>query len=306
MFEDIKAKMTGLQAILVTPFLENGDVDYDGIAQNVEKLIAAGVKWLTCTGHCGEFASLTFDEYVMVIKTVCQTAKGTDAIVVPGVSAHSLRTHIMLSNEAEKAGASAMLTAPPFYAPCKLPAAKAYFTELSKNCGLPMQLYYFPQLHRMELGTAELVELLSIGCFAAIKETSRLDSFTLLCALVGDKINVITGSGEYLAPDLLIAGGKGFISTTANYWPEGPLAMARAIIAGDYMAAARMRHAMAPFLTACERCGSIDTIKKLMTAFGYRGGSVRLPELPSISKQSELDELIVELNKLKENEVFRY
>ena len=301
---ETKARMTGLQAIITTPFFENGDINYDGLTNNTQMLIAKGVKWLTCTGTCGELASLTFDEYVQVIKTVCQSARGTDAIVVPGIGSSSLRTLIALANAAKEAGVHALMVIPPYYSPCKFSEAKAFFAEFAKNCRLPLQLYYYPQLHRMQLTLDQLEELLSMPCFAALKDTScDIVTYSQVCTRMGDKINIITGAGEYLVPDIIMAGGKGFISSIVNYAPEIPLAIAQALDTGDYLKTAQMRVLISPLMAALNRWGSIDTIKKLMDKFGYCGGYVRLPELSTI-KDEELEQLLEIIIRIKAAPVF--
>ena len=103
-------KLVGVQGIFPTPFKENQDVDYDGLASNVEKDIANGFKWLTCTGTGGEFYTLTTEEHKQVIRTVCEAAKGHDDVaVVPCVGSTSIRTAIELTQAAEEAGADAVL-----------------------------------------------------------------------------------------------------------------------------------------------------------------------------------------------------
>jgi len=222
-YDNIKSKLVGIQGIFPTPFLENGEVDYDGLAGNVEKDIAKGYRFLTCTGTGGEFYTLTPQEQKEVIRTVCRVAKDHPEVsVVPGIGASSLRVAVELAQAAEEEGAAAVLVTPPYYLPCSPDGAKAYFKELAKNTSLPFEMYYYPSVHQNQWSCFELADLLlENDHFIAMKETT-LDvvSFLKIAKLVGDKVNVITGASEFMVPDIALVGGKGFVWTWMHCMPE--------------------------------------------------------------------------------------
>lgn len=309
MRHEAQAKLIGVQGIFPTPFKENQDVDYDGLACNVQKDIANGFKWLTCTGTGGEFYTLTTEEHKQVIRTVCEAAKGHDDVaVVPCVGSTSLRAAIELTQAAEAAGADAVMVTPPFYLPAGLKGLKAYYAELARNTSIPFDMYYYPEVHHTVLPPQQLAELLlENDRFIAMKETSLDPVYQVLISkLVGEQVNVISGACEYMMPDTLLQGGKGFVWTWMHILPHVPLKMWEAAQRGDYALVAKMRDALLPFLLLLRTSGlgSTSTYKMLDEECGFAGGPARYPNMPTVTDKAQLKPLIEAIWALREHPLF--
>lgn len=306
---EAQSKLIGVQGIFPTPFKENGDLDLDGLASNVQKDIANGFKWLTCTGTGGEFYTLTTEEHKDVIRTVCRAAKGHDDVaIVPCVGSTSLRTAIELTQVAEEEGADAVMVTPPFYLPNSLAGLKAFFKELAANTSIPFDMYYYPEVHHTVLSPLQLAELIEDNDrIIAMKETSlaTVDSVTI-AKLVGDKVNIISGASEYMCPETVFEGGKGFVWTWMHIMPGIPLKMWDAVARGDYALAAKMRSVVMDFNVklAASGLGCTDTYKRLDMHFGFAGGPGRIPNIPKVKSNDELKPLIEEIMKVRENPLF--
>lgn len=307
---EAQSKLTGVQGIFPTPFKENGDVDFDGLASNVEKDIANGFKWLTCTGTGGEFYTLTTEEHKDVIRTVCRAARGhKDVAIVPCVGSTSLRTTIALTQVAEEEGADAVMVTPPFYLPCSLEGLKAYFKSLAEHTSIPFDFYYYPEVHHTVLSPHQLAELvLENDRIIAMKETclSSVES-VLIAELVADQVNIVSGASEYVVPDTALVGGKGFVWTWMHILPHIPLKLWAAVERGDYALAAKMRSAIMAFNLKIGASGleCTDTYKRLDMAFGFAGGPARIPNMPKVKSNEELKPLIDEIIKVRENPLFQ-
>ncbi|MBQ7581727.1 MAG: dihydrodipicolinate synthase family protein [Lachnospiraceae bacterium] len=310
MYESEKNKLTGVQGIFPTPFLENGDVDYVGLAENVRKDIKNGYRFLTCTGTGGEFYALTTEEHKNVIKTVCEAASEfKDVAVVPCIGTTSLRTAVELAQAAEEAGADAVMVTPSFYLPQSLENLKAYFAELAKNTSLPFDFYYYPEVHHTYLSPVELADLLlDNDHFIAMKETALATVASVQIAeLVADRINIITGASEYMAPETALIGGKGFVWTWMHIMPKMPLKIWEATEKGDYGLAAAMRKKVMRFdvMLAASGLSCTSTYKLLDEIFGFAGGPARNAAVPKVRNREELKKLVECIREIREDPIFR-
>lgn len=303
MRHDVQKKLVGVQAIGVTPFKENGDVDYDAFERNIDFQIRSGIRWITCGGTVGEFSTLTQEEYKRVIETVCGIVAGRGVAMVPCAASTSLRNVVELCNAAEKCGADAMLVPPPYYGGCSFESIYAFFRKVMEYTSLPLQLYYYPEAQGVKLTVNQLKELLALERFVSVKETSNhIPTSVLLTGLLGEEINFISGSGEYHVPDAMLFGEKGFTSSMANYLPKVPVKIWEAIEKKEYEKAAAMRRALEPLLYQLQNSAAFDIIKGVMNARGLRGGTVRVPNLQSDSES--LDMILRTVEELDNHPIF--
>lgn len=134
---------TGAGVAIVTPMHENGDVNYEKLSEILEEQIAGGTDAIIICGTTGESSTLTHEEHLDVIRyTVEKVAKRIP--VIAGTGSNCTATAIYLSQEAEKAGADALLLVTPYYNKATQNGLIAHYTAIAESVKLPIVLYNVP------------------------------------------------------------------------------------------------------------------------------------------------------------------
>ena len=137
------AIFTGAGVAIVTPMHENGDVNYEKLSEILEEQIAGGTDAIIICGTTGESSTLTHEEHLDVIRyTVEKVAKRIP--VIAGTGSNCTATAIYLSQEAEKAGADALLLVTPYYNKATQNGLIAHYTAIAESVKLPIVLYNVP------------------------------------------------------------------------------------------------------------------------------------------------------------------
>ena len=133
----------GAGVALVTPFHEDGSVNYEKLEQIVEEQIAGGTDCIIACGTTGEAATLSHEEHIEVIRFVCQVVNKRIPVVA-GTGSNCTETAVYLSTEAKKAGADGLLLVSPYYNKSTQKGLKVHFSEVAKAVDLPILLYNVP------------------------------------------------------------------------------------------------------------------------------------------------------------------
>ena len=126
----------GAGVALVTPFHEDGSVNYEKLEQIVEEQIAGGTDCIIACGTTGEAATLSHEEHIEVIRFVCQVVNKRIPVVA-GTGSNCTETAVYLSTEAKKAGADGLLLVSPYYNKSTQKGLKVHFSEVAKAVDLP-------------------------------------------------------------------------------------------------------------------------------------------------------------------------
>lgn len=133
----------GAGVALVTPFKENGEVNYSKLEELVEEQIAGGTDAIIACGTTGESSTMTHEEHLDVIEYVCQVTKKRIPVVA-GTGSNCTETAVYLSQEAERRGADGLLLVTPYYNKATQKGLIAHFTEIAQSVKLPVLLYHIP------------------------------------------------------------------------------------------------------------------------------------------------------------------
>ena len=209
--------VSGVGPPLVTPFDQNGDVDYGRLRELVGWVESRGVDFLVPCGSTSEAALLTADERARVVETVVSAAS---VPVVAGTGHPGLRETLESTRAAREAGADAALVVTPFYYEHGQEQLVAYYRELAGQSPLPVYLYAVPTYTGLELDPDTVGSLAAESGIAGLKDSSGS-----LGALVGhrrrtdDSFTLLAGSADLLASGL-VHGSDGGILAVANLRPE--------------------------------------------------------------------------------------
>lgn len=289
MTSEAAARLGGIFNITVTPFAPGGEIDFRGLAENVERLLAMGFDGLLIGGTYGEFPAMSADERSQLFRHVVEIVRDRVPILLCS-AASDPRVAIDLTRLATELGGIPMAT-PPFVSEVDDEHIVEFFRALAPASSAGLVIYNAPGIG-ITL-SARLIERLSdmrhiIGLKQGDLSPATIDE---LANRLGEKIKLFCASDlAFLGP--IAAGFHGLSSTNSSALPEVILESFRAIEAGDGRTATRLHKSWFAYRELARRFGQPQTVKAAMTRRGWAGGNVRSPLQRLTTKQSE------ELNKV--------
>jgi 4-hydroxy-tetrahydrodipicolinate synthase len=264
----------GVLPALITPFSEDGGaVDAVALADNVERLIAAGVGGLVPGGSTGEFTTLSGAERRRVAEVVIEAAGGR-VPVVPGTGALSTRETVELSVHAERAGAAAVMVVPPFYDAPRWPELLAHYHAVADAISIPIMYYNLPGATGVELSAAQLREL----PISYLKDTGG-DAVVATELIQTDGPTLLNGY-DTLTFAALAAGVEAVVWGAASIVPEQCVELHRLLIDDiDLPAARELWDRLWPLCQFLEAHSYSAAVKTACRLVGDTTGPVRAPLL---------------------------
>jgi 4-hydroxy-tetrahydrodipicolinate synthase len=214
-------RMWGCGTALVTPFADDGSVDYGALLALVEWQIAEGIHYLVPCGSTGEAATLTPAEHRKVVETVVEAVKGRVAVVA-GAGSNDTRRAIEMSREMKAAGATHLLHVTPMYNKPPQRALIAHFRAIADAVDLPIMLYNVPGRTGINMEAKTTLALAEVPNIIAVKEASG--NITQIMHIIADRPDdfaVISGDDSVTLP-IMAVGADGIVSVISNATP-GPM-----------------------------------------------------------------------------------
>ena len=244
----------GAGVALVTPFHEDGSVNYEKLEQIVEEQIAGGTDCIIACGTTGEAATLSHEEHIEVIRFVCQVVNKRIPVVA-GTGSNCTETAVYLSTEAKKAGADGLLLVSPYYNKSTQKGLKVHFSEVAKAVDLPILLYNVPSRTGVNITPETIVALCKeYENIVGVKEASgNFSAIAQIASLSGGSVDIYSGNDDQTVP-MMALGAKGVISVLSNVAPRQVHDMCAAFKAGDVAKARQMQIDAIPLIEAlfCE------------------------------------------------------
>lgn len=211
--------ITGSIVALVTPMHDDGQVDWDSLDRLVEFHIKEGTDAIVAVGTTGESATLDTKEHCAVIERVVKVAAGRRPIIA-GTGANSTSEAIELTQEAKVLGADAALLVTPYYNKPPQRGLIAHHEAIAAAVDIPQILYNVPGRTACDMLPETIAALADVEQIVAVKEaTGDMTRARQVIDLVGDRMAVYSGD-DATAYELILMGGKGNISVTANVVPK--------------------------------------------------------------------------------------
>jgi 4-hydroxy-tetrahydrodipicolinate synthase len=272
------SEFAGLSVAMITPFNQDGQVDYDTMRAQIEFQIAAGTNCLCPVGTTGESPTLSHEEHDRVIEFVCETVAGRIK-VMPGTGSNNTAEALRLTRHAEKAGADAALQIAPYYNKPTQQGFYEHFKQLANHSGLPQCIYNIPGRTGKNIEPETIIRLAEIENITMVKEaTGSLDQASAI--LSSTDLTVLSGDDSLTLP-LMAIGASGVISVVGNILPQAMAALIDASLQGDLEEARRLHHQLFPL---CRDMLGLATnpipIKAAMRILGRDTGRLRLPMTP--------------------------
>ena len=275
--------ITGSIVALVTPMHEDGSLDWAALERLLDLHLKEGTAAISVTGTTGESATLTVPEHCAVIRHCVEYSAGR-VPVIAGTGANSTREAIELTTAAANAGADACLLVVPYYNRPTQAGLYAHFSALADAVDIPQILYNVPARCAADLANDTAVALSRHRNIVGIKDaTGNIDRARDLIERVSEDFAIYSGD-DPTARELMLAGGHGNVSVTANVVPALMAALCEAAIAGDSERAAGIDARMAALTAALFIEPNPIPVKWALAQMGLVGEGIRLPLTPLDAK----------------------
>lgn len=267
----------GAGVAIVTPMYEDGTVNYEKLSELLEEQIAGGTDAIIICGTTGESSTLTHEEHIEVIRyAIEKVAKRIP--VVAGTGSNCTETAIYLSQEAEKAGADALLLVTPYYNKATQNGLKKHFTAIAESVSIPVILYNVPSRTGCNLLPETVASLVrDVKNIVGIKEaTGNIAQITKLMSLVGDEIELYSGNDGEIVP-IMALGGCGVISVLSNVAPRQTHDIVQKWLDGDIKESCRLQLEAIELIDALFCEVNPISVKKALNLMGKEVGPLRAP-----------------------------
>lgn len=270
--------MKGLGTALVTPFTEEGEIDFQALGTLIEHQVAGGTDYLVVLGTTSESPTLTNKEQNTLIDYVVKQVAGRMPLVlgIGGNSTAAVVERINELNETLVAHFAGILSVTPYYNRPQQEGLYLHFCEVAKASPVPVILYNVPKRTGVNLlpeTTRRIYDAYPEKIMGIKEACGNIEQFTETIQLSNGDFAVISGDDD-LACEMMKAGGVGLISVASNAWPKE---MKQIIEEKDAITQSKMGHRI--HLLFVE--GNPSGIKTVLTEMGMIKNILRLPLVPN-------------------------
>ena len=276
----------GCGTALVTPFTEEGEINFEELRRLIEFQILEGVDSLIICGTTGESSTMTLEEKKSVIKFAVEIARKRVPIIA-GTGGNNTQASIELSKYAEKVGANALLLVTPYYNKTTQQGLIQHFSIIAKNTKLPIILYNIPGRTGINIEPATCLALSKIENIVAIKEASGdISQVASIANLCNDDLVIYSGNDDQIIP-ILSLGGMGVISVLSNLYPKYVHNMVYDYLRGNVEKATNAQLSAIDLIHALFCEVNPIPVKYAMNCIGFKSGKPRLPLIELSDKNKE-------------------
>lgn len=266
----------GSAVALVTPFSDNGEVNFYELKKLIEFQIASGTKAIVVLGTTGESATITPDERNKIIKFCVGQVSGRVPVIV-GSGSNSTETAIKQTKEAEKLGADAVLIVTPYYNKTSQDGLILHYKKVAKSTKLPVILYNVPSRTGVNILPETVLKLTKIKNIVGLKDASGNIMQSMKNLAVLPKNFALYSGDDALTFPLMAMGYHGVISVTANAYPNLISSMCDDILNGKFKNALRIHNHLYRINIGLFADVNPICIKFYMGLIGKNVGKVRFP-----------------------------
>ncbi|WP_296015568.1 dihydrodipicolinate synthase family protein [uncultured Agrobacterium sp.] len=298
----MSSRFHGLSAFPLTPADENGRVDVEALSRLIERLDAAGVDSIGLLGSTGSYAYLSREERLRAVQAAVECLSGRRTLMV---GAGALRTDqsLALAQDAEKAGANALLLAPVSYTPLTQEEAYHHFAAVAGSTALPLCVYNNPSTTHFTFGEELLVKLAYIPTILSVKMPLPADlhikaELERLRSRLRDDF-AIGYSGDWGCADAVLQGADSWYSVIGGLLPAPTQRLYTAAKAGDKAEVQRLQAFFAPLWTLYKSFGSYRVTYAAANLLSLTHHQPPLPIMPlGVSDTQRVEEALAKLAEL--------
>lgn len=280
------AIFTGSGVALITPFHEDGSVNYDKLNELVEYHCAHRTDSIIICGTTGEASTLTEEEHMICIKRTVEFAKGRIPVIA-GTGSNCTRTAAQMSKEAAEYGVDGLLVVTPYYNKATQQGLMAHYMAIANEAKAPIIMYNVASRTGCNILPETAAKLVKdVDNIVGIKEASgNISQIAKVMQYTDGNIDLYSGNDDQIVP-ILSLGGKGVISVLANVAPEETHDICAKFFAGDVKGSCEIQLRALPLVDALFSEVNPIPVKKAAALMGMEVGGLRMP-LTELSKANE-------------------
>ena len=288
----------GLGVALVTPFMENGAIDFAAVARIVDNLVEGGVDYILVLGTTGETPTLTTDERKALIRFVRDRVAGRVGLMV-GVGGNCTRDVVATLRTWDLTGYDAVLSVNPYYNKPNQEGLYQHFKAIAEASPLPVMLYNIPGRTGVNMLPQTMARLASeceniIGVKEASGDLAQMEQVRALCP----KEFLLISGDDGLTVEVIKRGGVGVISVLANAYPAQTKEVVALALASQVESAATKLEALDAIISSLFEEGNPVGIKTALHLKGVCSNAMRLPLVAgSEALQAKMKKLLDEYEK---------
>jgi len=293
----IYRRFKGMGVALITPFKEDGSVDYPALMRMVDHLVQNGADFLCVLGTTAETPTLTTEEKREITRLVVERVNGRIPIML-GCGGNNTQAVIDSLKNDDFTGIDAILSVVPYYNKPSQEGIYQHYKAIAESTDLPIVLYNVPGRTGVNM-TAETTLRIARDCknVIAIKEASG--NITQMDDIIKNKpenFDVISGDDGITFP-LITLGAVGVISVIGNAFPKEFSRMTRLALQGDYANALKIHHSFTELFSLLFVDGNPAGVKAMLNAMGMIENRLRLPLVPTrITTFEKMRQILQELH----------
>ena len=294
------SSVSGCGTAIVTPFLEDGVVDWPALRALVDWQVTEGIDFIVACGTTGEAQTLTDEERQAVVATTVEAARGR-VPVMAGATSNDTRRAVEETRRMCDAGVDLILSASPYYNRPTQDGLRRHFEAVAESSTRPVVLYNVPGRAGVNLLPGTAAALASHERIVGIKEAAGDMHQALELLRIRPPGFAVLAGDDWMAVPLCACGGDGLISVASNELPGEMTAMVRAAREGDLATASAALRRLQPLLDANFIESNPSPVKAALAAMGRVRNVLRLPLVPAqpatvTRLRQELDRLNVRLS----------
>lgn len=267
----------GAGVALITPMRADGSIHYEKLREILEEQIAGGTDAIVICGTTGEASTMTHEEHIEVIRYTVEVVNHRIPVVA-GTGSNCTDTAVYLSEEAEKAGADALLLVSPYYNKATQKGLMAHFTAVAERVNIPCILYNIPGRTGVNIQPETIAALYkNVKNIVGVKEASgNFSAIAKLMSLVDEDFELYSGNDDQIVP-LLALGGSGVISVLSNIAPKQTHDICQNYFDGNVQLSTRQQLDAIGLIDALFCEVNPIPVKAAMNLLGKECGPLRLP-----------------------------
>ncbi len=288
--------LKGVGVALVTPFQQNGKVDYTGLEKLVNH-VSKGVHFLVVMGTTGEAVTLKEDEQLAILDYIIEVNAGKLPIVF-GMGGSDTASLAKRMESFDRKGVAAFLTASPAYNKPTQEGIFHHYVSIAERSALPILLYNVPGRTASNVKPETVLRIAEhTEKVIGIKEAAgSIEQVMTLSSLMPELFLILSGDDPLLVPHMA-CGGHGIISVVANAYPEEFRKVYENCLNGEYRQAREVHYRLRPLIDALFAEGNPGGVKEVLQYLGICQNHMRLPLFPVSKDHSQsLYRLIAEMS----------
>ncbi|MBR3281541.1 MAG: 4-hydroxy-tetrahydrodipicolinate synthase [Clostridia bacterium] len=281
-----KTIFEGAGVAIITPFVENGTIDYDRFGELIDYQIDNDTDAIIVCGTTGESSTMNDFEHINAINYAVERVNGR-VPVIAGTGSNDTSYAINLSKKAELLGVDAVLLVTPYYNKTTQRGLVEHFSKIAAAINIPIILYNIPGRTGMNIDVSTMEKLSNVENIVAIKEASGNISYTAkLMSACRDRFDVYSGNDDMILP-IMSLGGKGVISVLSHIIPKETHRMVQLCLENNFKEATDIQLNFLDLINALFCEVNPIPVKAALNIMGWNVGRCRLP-LSELSDENYL------------------